>query len=149
MNTPPRCLTAEDLQPCVQIDAELPTQNITFELIRELNALEPYGAGNPRPVFLARNLCILSEPRLIGERHLKVNVAGPNGRPLETVWWNGAEQLAQVKSGAEMAYTIETSNWTGETFLQLSIQDLRANSRQQTVDSKQQTGRRYDERSEQ
>ncbi len=124
------CLTVEDLQPCVHIDAELPTQEITFELIRELSELEPYGAGNPRPVFWARNLCILSEPRLIGERHLKVNVAGPNGRPLETVWWNGAEQLAHVKSGAEMAYTIETSSWTGETFLQLSIQDVRANSRQ-------------------
>ncbi len=83
------CLTAEDLQPCVHIDAELPTGEVSFELIRELQALEPYGAGNPRPVFLARNLCILSEPRLIGQRHLKMSVAGPKGRPLETIWWNG------------------------------------------------------------
>src|SRR6185369_983582 len=84
------CLTAEDLQPCVYIDAELPTHEITFELIRELNGLEPYGAGNSRPVFLARNLCIVSEPRLIGQRHLKMSVAGPKGRPLETIFWNGA-----------------------------------------------------------
>ena len=122
------CLTAEDLQPCVHIDAELPTQEITFELIAELNALEPYGAGNPRPIFLARNLCILSEPRLIGERHLKINVAGPKRRPLETIWWNGAEQLAMMRNGVDMAYTIETSNWTGETFLQLSVQDVREGS---------------------
>jgi single-stranded-DNA-specific exonuclease len=119
------CLTAEDLQPCIYIDAELPTQEITFELIGELQALEPYGAGNSRPVFLARNLCIVSEPRLIGQRHLKMCVAGPKGRPLETVWWQGADQLGIVKNGAEMAYTIETSNWTGETFLQLSVQDMR------------------------
>ena len=90
-----------------------------------LNALEPYGAGNPRPVFLARNLCIVSEPRLIGQRHLKFSVAGPKGRPLETIWWNGAERMATVKNGVDMVYTIETSNWTGETFLQLSVQDLR------------------------
>ena len=130
------CLTAEDLRPCVYIDAELPTQEITFELIGELQTLEPYGAGNPRPVFLARNLCILCEPRLIGQRHLKMSVAGPKGRPLETIWWNGAERMSSVKNGVDMAYTIETSNWTGETFLQLSVQDVRA-SRQQTADSKQ------------
>ena len=130
------CLSEEDLQPCVYIDAELPTEKITFDLIGELQTLEPYGAGNPRPVFLARNLCILTEPRLIGERHLKMCVAGPQGRPLETIWWNGAEQETPVKSGIDMAYTIETSNWTGETFLQLSVQDVRA-SKQQTANSKQ------------
>jgi single-stranded-DNA-specific exonuclease len=119
------CLTAEDLQPCVHIDAELPTEEITFELVGELQALEPYGAGNSRPVFLGRNLCIVSEPRLIGQRHLKMSVAGPKGRPLETIWWNGAERMAEVKTGLEMAYTIETINWTGETFLQLSVQDVR------------------------
>ena len=118
-------LTAEDLQPCVYIDAELPTAEITFELVAELNALEPFGAGNSRPVFLARNLCIVSEPRLIGQRHLKMSVAGPNGRPLETIWWNGAERLATLKQRVDMAYTVETSNWTGETFLQLSVQDVR------------------------
>lgn len=123
-------LSADDLLPCVYIDAELPTQEVTFELIAELNALEPYGAGNPRPVFLARNLCILSEPRLIGQRHLKMNVAGPQGRPLETIWWNGGERIGEVKNGADIAYTIEASNWTGETFLQLSVQDVRANSKQ-------------------
>jgi single-stranded-DNA-specific exonuclease len=119
-------LTDEDLQPCVNIDAELPTQEISFTLIRELQTLEPYGAGNPRPTFLARNLCILTEPRLIGERHLKVCVAGPEGRPLETIWWNGAEQTTPLKNGVDMAYTIETSNWTGETFLQLSVRDVRS-----------------------
>jgi single-stranded-DNA-specific exonuclease len=119
------CLTAEDLQPCVYIDAELPAEEISFDLFSELQMLEPYGAGNPRPVFLARNLCILSGPRLIGQRHLKMCVAGPNGRPLETIWWNGAERITEVKSGIDMAYTIETSTWTGETFLQLSVQDVR------------------------
>jgi single-stranded-DNA-specific exonuclease len=119
-------LSEEDLLPCIYIDGELPTHEISFELVKELQALEPFGAGNPRPVFLARNLCIVSEPRLIGQRHLKFSVAGPKNRPLETIWWNGAEAIAQVRNGVDMAYTIETSNWTGETFLQLSVQDARA-----------------------
>jgi len=119
------CLTEEDLQPAVHIDAELPAENISFELVGQLQKLEPYGAGNLRPTFLARNLCILTEPRLIGQRHLKLCVAGPEGRPLETIWWNGAEQSIAIRSGIDMAYTIETSKWSGETFLQLSVTDMR------------------------
>ena len=55
-------LTAEDLQPRVNIDAELSAEAITFELAKQLSALEPFGAGNPRPVFLTRNLRVMSEP---------------------------------------------------------------------------------------
>lgn len=123
------CLTEDDLQPYVQVDAELPTEEITFELIREVQLLEPFGAGNPRPTFLARNLCILSEPRLIGQRHLRMNVAGPNRRPLETIWWNGAENSTALTGPVDMVYTIESSNWSGETFLQLVVQDIRNSER--------------------
>ena len=133
------CLTAEDLQPCVFIDAELPTEEISFELIRELQSLEPFGAGNQRPTFLARNLCILTEPRLIGTRHLKMCVAGPNRRPLETIWWNGAEETNALKRGVDMAYRIETSNWSGETFLQLSVQDVRTSG----IDAENSTACRF------
>ena len=119
------CLSEDDLQPRVFIDAELPTEEITFELVGELERLEPFGAGNSRPVFQARNLCILTEPRLIGQRHLKMSVAGPKRRPLETIWWNGAESADALKGRIDMAYTIETSKWGGGTFLQLSVQDVR------------------------
>lgn len=54
-----------------------------------------------------------------------MTVAGPQRRPLETIWWNGAEHASALKNGIEMAYTIETSKWGGETFLQLSVQDVR------------------------
>jgi single-stranded-DNA-specific exonuclease len=121
------CLTEEDLCPYIQIDAELPVEEVSFELVNELQSLEPYGAGNPRPVFLSRNLRIKDEPRLIGEKHLKMHVAGPGGRPLETVWWNGkdAEQTLRRPNGITMAYTIEANRWGGDTFLQLSVQDMR------------------------
>ncbi|MBC8029648.1 MAG: hypothetical protein H7Z16_06020 [Pyrinomonadaceae bacterium] len=60
-------------------------------------------AVNPRPIFQARHLCILSEPRLIGQRHLKMTVAGPQRRPLETIWWNGAEHANVLKGRIDMA----------------------------------------------
>ena len=79
------CLTPEDLEPSVSIDLELAPESVTFPLARELEALEPFGAGNPRPVFMTEGLRLLSEPTVIKERHLKFRVAGPQNRPLEAI----------------------------------------------------------------
>jgi single-stranded-DNA-specific exonuclease len=122
------CLTDEDLQPRVNIDAELPAEAITFELANQLSALEPFGAGNPRPVFLTRNLRVISAPLVLKDQHLKMRLAGPGGRPLETIWWHGVEAVDQaptVNTGVEMAYSIETNTWNNEVRLQLNVADLR------------------------
>jgi single-stranded-DNA-specific exonuclease len=121
-------LTEEDLQPRVKVDAELSAEAISFELARQLSALEPFGAGNPRPVFLTRNLRVMSEPLVIKDQHLKMRLAGAQGRPLETIWWHcmeGLERTPAVNSSVEMAYTIETNTWNNEVRLQLCVEDLR------------------------
>ena len=122
------CLTEEDLQPTLQIDADLPFEQINLQLAAELNRLEPYGAGNPRPIFLTRNLRIMSDPRVMKERHLKMFLMGESGRPLEAVWWNCLDVLKQTPSKnarIEVAYTIEANSWQGETRMQLNIEDMR------------------------
>src|SRR6266849_2226770 len=48
------CLTEEDLAPALNIDAEVTATELRFQLSRDLQALEPFGAGNPRPVFATR-----------------------------------------------------------------------------------------------
>ena len=53
------CLSEDDLHPSVLIDAELSSEAVTFALANELAALEPFGAGNPRPVFLTRDLRVM------------------------------------------------------------------------------------------
>lgn len=121
-------LSDEDLQPCVNIDAELPAEAITFQLARELNALEPFGAGNPRPVFLTRKWRIISEPLVIKEQHLKLRIAGGDRRPFEAIWWHGVESLEQpltMNTGVEIAYSIEMNRWNNEIRLQLALADLR------------------------
>ncbi|MCU1264777.1 MAG: exonuclease RecJ [Acidobacteria bacterium] len=121
-------LTEDDLQPRVNVDAELAPESINFELARQLSALEPFGAGNPRPVFLTRNLRVMSEPMVMKDQHLKLRLAGPAGRPLETVWWHcmqGLEKTPAVNSSVDLAYTIETNEWNNEVRLQLCVEDLR------------------------
>lgn len=123
------CLTDDDLRPCLKVDAELRPESITFPLAQDLSALEPFGNGNPRPLFVTRNLRILSEPRVMKERHLKMSVIGERGgRPVEAVWWNCLEHLEQTparNSGIEAVYSIETNAWNGEVRMQLNVEDLR------------------------
>lgn len=122
------CLTSDDLEPLVKIDLELRPEDVTFSLARELDALEPFGAGNPRPVFMTRNLRRLSEPVIIKDKHLKFRLAGPQNRPLEAVWWNCVEtpgQTPDLNGSIELAYTLETSAWNGEYRMQLNVSDLK------------------------
>jgi len=122
-------LTPQDLQPSVNIDLELPPENIAFPLTRELEALEPFGAGNSRPVFMTKNLRSLSEPSVIKDRHLKLRLAGHQNRPLEAVWWNCVEspgQTPDLRGSIELAYTLETQVWNGDYKMQLNVLDLRS-----------------------
>jgi len=112
-----------------KVDAELPASALTLALADELERLEPFGAQWPRPVFLSRDLRVVKEARVLKERHLKFEVAaGDNARPLEVLWWGGAEAAtATPRTGdrIELAYAVETNLWRGEKRLQLIVQEMR------------------------
>jgi single-stranded-DNA-specific exonuclease len=120
---------AEECAPVVKVDAELPGSALTLALADELERLEPFGAQWPRPVFLSRNLRVVKEARVLKERHLKFEVAaGDNTRPIEALWWGGAETAtATPRPGdrIELAYAIETNTWRDEKRLQLIVQEMR------------------------
>jgi single-stranded-DNA-specific exonuclease len=122
------CLSEEDLEHSVTIDMELRPEEISFPLTRELQLLEPYGAGNPRPVFCSSNFRCVSDPIVMKDRHLKMRLASPNNRPVEAVWWHciePGEQTPTIEGSIELAYTIETSVWNDEIKIQLNVEDLR------------------------
>jgi single-stranded-DNA-specific exonuclease len=115
--------------PRLEYDMELPAEALKLELCAELEALEPFGAGWPRPVFVTRNLRVVGEPRVLKERHLKFGVATGGGRVHDAIWWGGAERdSATPRPGAsiELAYSVEANCWNGNTRLQLTVEDLRA-----------------------
>jgi single-stranded-DNA-specific exonuclease len=121
-------LSDEDLVPLLHIDAELPAEALTLKLVEELRALEPYGAGNPRPVFMTGGLRVLGEPRVMKERHYKLRLMGQDHRPLEAVWWDGVEEAGQTlrpDDRIELAYTLEPNTWQGVERLQLCVKDMR------------------------
>jgi single-stranded-DNA-specific exonuclease len=123
------CLAEDDLTPALTIDAEVPSTALSFQLSRDLRTLEPFGAGNPRPVFVTRNLRVLGEPQIIKEQHLKFRVAGENNRPLECIWWRGLEESdvkPQANQQIDLAYEFEAQPWMGDIRLQLNVRDMGA-----------------------
>lgn len=122
------CLTEEDLEASLSIDAEIDANELGFQLSQDLQALEPFGAGNPRPVFLTQNFRVLSEPQIIKEQHLKLRVAGANNRPMEAIWWRGIEEVErppQMNDRVDLAYEFEANRWQGDIRLQLNVRDMR------------------------
>lgn len=127
-----QCLREEDLLPSLQLDAHVEAEEISHELLNELARLEPFGAGNPRPILASHELRVVSEPRIIKDRHLKLRIHGADGRYHDAIWWDGVEHLgdSQLRTGSRvsLAYTLETNYWQGEHRLQLNVKDLRINT---------------------
>ena len=122
------CLTEEDMEPVLAIDAAVAPQSIGFKLAQDLSALEPFGAGNPRPVFATRGFRILSDPQIIKEQHLKLRVAGDNNRPIEAIWWRGLEEVEQTPKAndrIDLAYELEANRWQGDIRVQLNVKDMK------------------------
>ena len=123
------CLTEDDLTPFVAIDAEIAAKELGFKLSQDLQTLEPFGAGNPRPVFATRGFRIMSEPQIIKEQHLKLRVSGEDNRPMEAIWWRGVEEvdaMPQANQQVDLAYEFEANRWQGDVRLQLNVRDMRA-----------------------
>src|SRR6516164_4710733 len=67
-------LTAKDFVPVMEYDAELALDEVTNDFWLALQKLEPFGAGNPVPVFVARNAKLLQSARTLKEKHTKLRV---------------------------------------------------------------------------
>jgi single-stranded-DNA-specific exonuclease len=67
-------LTLEDFVPVLEVDDELRFEEITPDLFRALRLLEPYGVGNPEPVFSARSAKLTAPPRILKEKHVKLKL---------------------------------------------------------------------------
>jgi single-stranded-DNA-specific exonuclease len=67
-------LTLADFEPTLSLDGELNLTDVTPELFRALQLLEPYGIGNPEPVFAAHGVQLFAPPRILKEKHIKLKV---------------------------------------------------------------------------
>jgi single-stranded-DNA-specific exonuclease len=135
-------LTAEDFIPVLEVEDEIELTQITPDLLRTIARLEPFGMGNPEPVFLARSVRLLLPPKILKEKHVKLRVRqeipktpeqGPNHRQgnhnFDALAWRMAERIAEEKLLADdvidLAFTLEENTHPEFGGIQLSICDLK------------------------
>jgi single-stranded-DNA-specific exonuclease len=119
-------LSRDDLVRDLRVDLDLPLGDATDDLERLLRHLEPFGIGNPGPLFVARGVRVASNAARIGANGVKFAVEAPQGL-IEAVGWGLSERAGELRTGASMdiAYKLERNEFRGRSTLQLGLVDFR------------------------
>lgn len=119
-------LSADDLIPELEIEHRLSLSDIDFELWAALSQLEPFGVGNPKPVFAIRQGRIVGQPRRLKEQHWMFRVE-QQGRRADLIWWNGVERAPDLAAGemVSVALTVDAHHYQGTVGLRLTVRDMK------------------------
>jgi single-stranded-DNA-specific exonuclease len=106
-------LTAEDMQPVVDVDAVLDLTEVNEELWAALERIAPFGMGNPRPLFAVRGAQLAGAPQLWKEKHLKIALK-QNGRTVVLKGFGMGECASSLGDAGtvDVAFEIER-DWFG------------------------------------
>ena len=118
-------LRPEDLVPTVYADAEVALDDLTPQLFSLIKAMEPFGAGNARPVLYCRDLHHRYAPRIVGNNHLKMSVAD-KGKVFDAIGFNFGDRIEEL-SGApslSLAFSLDENEWNGKKSLQMKVRGI-------------------------
>lgn len=116
----------ELLVPEIVIDAEINFSDIKWPFYNILCQMEPFGPGNLRPVFIARNVMDTGYSRIVKEEHIRFSLR-QNNVTMTGIGFNMAEQfyLLQQRKPVDIVFKIDENEWNGEKSLQLRMIDFR------------------------
>ena len=122
-------ITHKQLEKTLKIDGEVELSDINWPLYDALSKFEPFGVGNPEPVFLTCQVKV-EDFRLVGNegKHLKLAISyQPLAISFEAIGFGLGEWGQKLKIGdqIDLVYTILVDSWNGQERLQLKIRDLR------------------------
>jgi single-stranded-DNA-specific exonuclease len=111
----------------LSVDSAVTLDELTIELMQELDKMAPFGQGNPEPRLGARGLEVVSS-RIVGNNHLKLRLRQQSGVCLDAIAFNRGNLLGrQVRDGARMAavFTPRLNAWNGKTTVEMEIRDIK------------------------
>ena len=115
------------LEAFLDIEAEMPIGNFNERVMKELRSLEPFGQGNPRPVFATHGVRLIAPPRRVGARndHLQISISDPSGAVRCIGFGMGALEKKLVESETfSIAYEPQHNTFNGKTSLQFMLSDI-------------------------
>jgi single-stranded-DNA-specific exonuclease len=117
-------LSQEALQPCLRLDHELAFTEIDVDFLRWHEMLQPFGNGNPQPLFLARGVEPVAPPRVMNEKHLLFRLR-QGDRHRRAVYFN-AEANQLPPAPWDVAFRIRADEYEGETLVAMHVEAVRA-----------------------
>ena len=121
-----KSLPQEKFIPSLEIDGEIPLSAIDLNLMELINSMEPYGEGNPTPVFCSKGLTVKSIPALMGKDTIKFWVSDGT-KTISAVGFGMGSFKDMVKMGAQvdLAYTLSIDDWNKAPTVQLVLKDIK------------------------
>lgn len=116
--------TAEQRQPKLMYDAEIGFDQLSLEFLSSYDLLQPFGNGNPQPVFISRGVGLSRSPLHMKNHHLRLMLR-QGYHEQDAVYFGGGEHPLPDPPW-DIAFTIDRNTFRGRTTLQLIIQDVRA-----------------------
>ena len=117
-------LSDDDLQPRLQIDHEITFPELNFDFLDWHEMLQPFGNGNPQPIFFARSVESVAEPRIVGEKHLQLRLRQRNYHH-RAIFFGAAEEPLPPRPW-DVAFRIRPDEYEGETRLEMRVEAVRA-----------------------
>src|SRR3990170_1146054 len=116
-------LRADDLLPLLEIDAPLSLPDIGFSLMRELEALKPFGIGNPEPLFMTRGLEVCERKLFPAGARFRFR---QGERAIGAVAFGAGEDFPGAPgTKVDVAYRLSENEWNGSTSVEMKIVDAR------------------------
>jgi len=129
-------LNGQKLSPSLDIDLELTLDDISPSLVEEVSQLEPFGASNPTPAFVLKDLT-LKQKKLMGttKEHLKLILDTPYGA-IDAIWWSKGDVPLIAGDKLDIAFAPQLNTFNGVTNIQLIIKDIHSEAFKEEEKSK-------------
>ncbi|MES2709243.1 MAG: single-stranded-DNA-specific exonuclease RecJ [Verrucomicrobiota bacterium] len=111
------------LEPHLYLDAETRLEELTMDFLEDYDQLQPFGSSNPQPVFMARGVYPSAEPRLLRERHWRLEVI-QEGTMRTAMWFNAGDQSLPPPPW-DIAFHVDRNVFRGNVSVQLLVQGLK------------------------
>ncbi|MFZ4451900.1 single-stranded-DNA-specific exonuclease RecJ [Salibacterium aidingense] len=134
-------LSEEDFIPTTTIDVQAPLEEITVSALEELRKMAPFGVGNPKPIFMVKDVMLASKRKIGSEKnHLKIEME-ENGTRLDGVGFHlgGLEENITEHARVSVVGELSINEWNGFRKPQLFLKDMAVSS-WQLFDKRQQKG---------
>ena len=124
-------LTTDDFIPVLRFDGNITLAEVTDQLYEAVTKLEPYGMGNPEPVFAAPGVKVMFPPQILKEKHIRLKIGQPNGskyvKTFKALGWRMVERAEGILAGdiIDAAFTLEHNDHPDFGGLELRLCDVR------------------------